>query len=86
MISILSSIVDWCHAEPIWPERFEPAVDAMGVAKKNTGQSVCILGTSFGIIGCRLLRKSIPDTTICTPPALLTSTLLTNGQSTLLNT
>ena len=36
-ISIMSSMVDWCHAEPIWPQTFDPAKDAIGVAGNVTG-------------------------------------------------
>ena len=37
---MLTNMVDWCHAKPNWPELFDPANDAIGVAGNNTNQGV----------------------------------------------
>jgi hypothetical protein len=39
-VSTMASMVVWCHAQPIWPEAFDSAEDAVGVAGNATGQGV----------------------------------------------
>ena len=40
IFSMLTNMVNWCDAEPIWPELFEPANNTIGVAGNNTNQGV----------------------------------------------
>jgi len=86
-LSILTNMVDWCHAEPIWPEFFEPADDARGVAGDNTGQGVRFHpGNVLQYYRASTFALAHPqyNNTYAYPP-LNTSTLLTHDQSTPLN-
>jgi hypothetical protein len=83
-LSILTSMVDWCHAEPVWPELFEAADDAIGVAGNNTGQGVKFHpGNIFQYYRASSFALAYPhyNNTYAHPP-LNTSTLLTHDQST----
>ena len=87
IISIMASMVDWCHAEPIWPDTFNPAESAIDVAGDATGQGVRLHPGN-------ILQYYRASTFALAHPAynnsyayfpLNTSTLLTHDQSTPLN-
>ena len=87
IISVMASMVDWCHAEPIWPDAFNPAESAIGVAGDATGQGVRLhpgnilqyyRATTFA-----LAHPAYNNSYAYFP--LNTSTLLTHDQSTPLN-
>jgi len=87
MLSMLTNMVDWCHAGPIWPEIFEPADDAIGVAGDNTSQGVKFHpGNVLQYYRASTFALAHPkyNNTYAYPP-LNTSTLLTHDQSTPLN-
>ena len=87
ILSIVTNMVDWCHAEPIWPEIFEPADDAIGVIGNNTGQGVKFHpGNVLQYYRASTFALAHPNynNTWAYPP-LNTSTLLTHDQSTPLN-
>ena len=87
LFSMLTNMVDWCHAEPNWPELFEPANDTIGVAGNNTNQGVKFhpgnvlqyyRASSFALAHPRYNNNYAH-------PPLNTSTLFTHDQSTPLN-
>ena len=87
MLSMLTNMVDWCHAVPIWPELFEPANNTMGVAGNNTNQGVKFHpGNVLQYYRASTFALAHPkyNNTYAHPP-LNTSTLLTHDQSTPLN-
>ena len=80
-------MVDWCHAEPIWPETFDPAKDAIGVAGNGTGQGVKFHpGNILQYYRASTFALAHPayNNSYAHPP-LNTSTLFTHDQSTPLN-
>ena len=88
IISTMASMVDWCHAEPIWPEAFNPAVDAIGVAGNVTGRGVKFHpGNILQYYRASTFALAHPayNNSYAHPP-LNTSTLFTYDQSTPLNT
>jgi hypothetical protein len=83
-LSILTNMVNWCRAEPIWPEFFEPADNATGVAGNNTGQGVKFHpGNVLQYYRASTFALAHPkyNNTYAHPP-FNTSTLLTHDQST----
>ena len=87
MFSMLTNMVDWCHAEPNWPELFEPANNAIGVAGNNTNQGVKFHpGNVLQYYRASSFALAHPkyNNTYAHPP-LNTSTLFTHDQSTPLN-
>ena len=87
MLSILATMVDWCHAEPIWPEFFEPADNPIGVSGNNTGQGVKFHpGNVLQYYRASTFALAHPNynNSYAYPP-FNTSTLLTHDQSTPLN-
>ena len=86
-LSILTNMVDWCHAEPIWPEIFEAANDGTGVAGNYTGQGVRFHpGNVLQYYRASTFALAHPryNNTYAYPP-LNTTTLLTHDQSTPIN-
>ena len=87
ILSMLTNMVDWCQAEPIWPELFEPANDAIGVAGNNTNQGVKFHpGNVLQYYRASTFALAHPayNNSYAHPP-LNTSTLFTHDQSTPLN-
>ena len=87
IFSMLTNMVNWCHAEPIWPELFEPANNAIGVAGNNTNQGVKFHpGNVLQYYRASTFALAHPayNNSYAHPP-LNISTLLTHDQSTPLN-
>ena len=87
MFSMLTNMVNWCDAEPKWPELFEPANNTIGVAGNNTNQGVIFHpGNVLQYYRASSFALAHPkyNNTYAHPP-LNTSTLFTHDQSTPLN-
>ena len=76
-------MVDWCHAEPIWPQTFDLAKDAIGVAGNVTGQGVKLHpGNILQYYRASTFAFAHPAYNNYAHPPLNTSPLFTHNKST----